>query len=95
MRSRPGAPSGKTNEGGTALNRHLYRAAIVAAWLASSVASAQFMKPGTSPESGFAGIWRIVDARPAPWAKPKAEKATPLLEYAIEIAAGTRKEVAE
>jgi len=75
------------------LNRHLCRAALVAASLASSIASAQFMKPGTSPEAGFAGIWRIVDAKPAPWAtaKSKAGKATPLLEYAIEIADGSVK----
>ncbi len=76
------------------MNRHLCRAALVAASLVSSVASAQFMKPGKSPESGFAGIWRIVGATPAPWAttaKAKAEKPTPLLEYAIEVAEGSVK----
>jgi uncharacterized protein YecT (DUF1311 family) len=68
-------------------------AALIAAALASGAASAQFMKPGTSPESGFVGVWRIVGATPAPWAtsKPKAANAAPVLEYAIEIAEGSVK----
>lgn len=50
------------------------------------------MKPGATPESGFAGVWRIVEAKPAPWsaAKPAAIKA-PLLEYAVEFAEGSVK----
>jgi uncharacterized protein YecT (DUF1311 family) len=75
------------------LKHYFCCAALMAACFASNVASAQFMKPGTSPESGFAGVWRIVGAKPAPWAstKPKAANAAPLLEYAIEIAEGSVK----
>lgn len=76
---------------GTVLIRNLCSAALVAGVLVSSFASAQFMKPGKSPESGFAGVWRIVDAKPAPWSKAKAPKAAPLLEYAIEIGDGSVK----
>ena len=69
-----------------------WSASIAAAALASGTASAgDFMKPGPLPESGFAGVWRIVAAKPAPWAKPKAGSTTPLLEYAIEIAEGSVK----
>ncbi len=45
------------------------------------------MPAGPSPESGLKGVWRVVRAQPAPWAKPhrltKAEE--PLLEYAVEF----------
>lgn len=75
------------------MNRPIYRAAFAAAALASTAALAQFMKPGPSPESGFAGIWRVVEAKPAPWAvsQPRVGKAAPLLEYAIEIGDGSVK----
>ena len=61
--------------------------------LASFSASAQFMKPGASPESGFAGVWRVVGAKAAPWAPKASTSATryPLLEYAIDFAAGEVK----
>ena len=51
------------------------------------------MKPGASPESGFAGVWRVVGAKPAPWAPSiDGRKARyPLLEYAIEFADGEVK----
>jgi uncharacterized protein YecT (DUF1311 family) len=55
-------------------------------------ASAQFMKPGASPESGVAGIWRVIAARPAPWEKsPRTKLAAPLLEYAVRFDEGETK----
>jgi uncharacterized protein YecT (DUF1311 family) len=78
---------------GDTVKLHFVRAAFAAALLASTGASAQFMKPGPSPESGFAGVWRVIGAKAAPWAKPgpRAERATPLLEHAIEISEGSVK----
>src|SRR5689334_13143918 len=57
----------------------------------ASPATAQFMKPGPSPESGFAGTWRVIAATPAPWesASPKRDK--PLLEYAVRFSDGETK----
>jgi len=51
--------------------------------------SGAMMPAGSSPEAGFAGIWRVVDARPAPWAPPRrlGRNEAPLLEYAIDFAA--------
>lgn len=51
------------------------------------------MPAGTSPESGLKGVWRVIRAEPAPWAKPrKLTKAqTPLLEYAVEFKDGEVK----
>jgi uncharacterized protein len=51
-------------------------------------AEAQMMPAGPSPESGFAGVWRVIGAVPAPWAAPrKLTKAdAPLLEYAVAFA---------
>jgi uncharacterized protein YecT (DUF1311 family) len=54
---------------------------------AAAVATAvQMMPPGPSPESGFKGLWRIVEARPAPWAHGVSK--APLLEYAVAFADG-------
>ena len=38
-----------------------------------------------TPEANFAGVWRIIDAKPAPWIKPFAltKDKAPLLEYAV------------
>jgi uncharacterized protein len=51
------------------------------------------MPLGPSPESGFAGVWRFIEAKPAPWAKPhtlsKAE--APLLEYGVDFVEGAVK----
>ena len=51
------------------------------------------MKAGASPESGFAGVWRVVGAKAAPWASKASTSTTryPLLEYAIDFAAGEVK----
>jgi uncharacterized protein len=45
------------------------------------------MPDGPSPESGLAGVWRMVRAQPAPWAKArKLDRAdAPLLEYAVDF----------
>jgi len=58
------------------------------------VATAGPMMPlGPSPEAGLAGVWRFIEAKPAPWAKPhslsKAE--APLLEYGIDFVEGAVK----
>ncbi len=51
------------------------------------------MPLGPSPESGLAGVWRFIEAKPAPWAKPhtlsKAE--APLLEYGVDFVEGAVK----
>ena len=69
-----------------AMKKCLPVAALVLA-LATSAAAEEMMRPGPSPESGLAGVWRVIDAKPAPWAKAhrltKAE--APLLEYAVEF----------
>ena len=55
-------------------------------------ASAQFMKPGATPESGFAGTWRVIAAAPAPWEKsPEPASGKSLLEYAVKFAQGETK----
>lgn len=69
-----------------------------AAALSAAVALALFLSAGRAasqptdptPEASFAGVWRIVGARAAPWAKPhKLEKReAPLLEYAVIFAKG-------
>ncbi len=71
----------------------IFAAAVAAALAFSGAVQAQFMKPGPSPESGLAGIWRVTAARPAPWVKPrKLTKAdAPLLEYAVEFRDGAVK----
>jgi uncharacterized protein YecT (DUF1311 family) len=42
----------------------------------------------TAPDSGLAGVWRVVGAQSAPWVKPKklTRADAPLLEYAVEFA---------
>ncbi len=63
-------------------------AGLVAFLLSSVTAAGQMMPAGPSPESGLAGVWRIIAVKPAPWAKPRALSKTdaPLLEYAVEFA---------
>ena len=45
------------------------------------------MPAGPSPDSGLAGLWRVIRAQPAPWIKPRklTRSDTPLLEYAVEF----------
>jgi hypothetical protein len=60
---------------------------LAAILFAASASAGPLMLPGPSPESGFAGMRRFIDAKPAPWAKPrKPTKAdAPLLEYAVDF----------
>jgi uncharacterized protein YecT (DUF1311 family) len=51
-------------------------------------ARAQDMMPlGSSPESGFAGVWRFIGAKSAPWTKPRrlSKADAPFLEYAVDF----------
>jgi uncharacterized protein YecT (DUF1311 family) len=43
-----------------------------------------------SPETGYAGAWRIVDARHAPWIKPHAlsKDEAPLMEFVLSFGSG-------
>ena len=69
--------------------------AVVATFSAlCGAATAGPMTPlGPSPESGLAGVWRFIEARPAPWAKPHALSKTeaPLLEYGVDFVEGAVK----
>jgi uncharacterized protein YecT (DUF1311 family) len=69
--------------------RFVRRAVAGVIALAALPASAQFMKPGASPEAGFAGTWRVVTAAPVPWEHAKSEKS--LLEYAVKFSEGDAK----
>ena len=53
----------------------------------------QMMPPGPSPESGLAGVWRVIGAQPAPWARPRrlTKADAPLLEFAVEFRDGEVK----
>jgi len=67
-------------------------AAIGALALSAPLASAQFMRPGATPESGFAGTWRVIAAAPAPWEHAsRVEGAKSLLEYAVKFSEGEAK----
>ncbi len=61
--------------------------AAVSLALVTTAAAGEMMPAGSSPESGLAGVWRIIAAVPAPWVKAhrltKAE--APLIEYAVEF----------
>jgi uncharacterized protein len=67
--------------------------AAAAILFATSASAGPMMPPGPTPESGFAGVWRIIAARTAPWAKPRplTKKDAPLLEYAVDFEAGVVK----
>jgi hypothetical protein len=60
---------------------------------ATAAVAGAMMPAGTGPESGQAGVWRVIDAKPAPWApQRKLTKAdAPLLEYAVEFGIGVVK----
>ncbi len=68
---------------------HLFGAIGLIALVFSSQAVAEsMMLAGASPEAGFAGVWRIIGAKAAPWAKPRdlSKEDAPLLEYAVDFA---------
>src|ERR1700748_518497 len=71
----------------------LFPAIAAAAILTAATAQAQMMTPDTSPDSGLKGVWRVITAKPAPWAKPHTlqKSETPLLEYAIDFSEGAVK----
>ncbi len=68
-------------------------AGLIATTLASPALAGSMMPAGKSPEAGLAGIWRVIEAKPAPWAKPRrlSKRDAPLLAYAIEFAANEVK----
>ena len=72
---------------------HVVRCALAGAIAATALpAAAQFMKPGDTPESGFAGTWRVIAATPAPWEKPASvQGGKSLLEYAVKFSEGEAK----
>jgi hypothetical protein len=51
------------------------------------------MPLGDSPQSGLAGAWRIIEAKPAPWSKPHtlSKADAPLLEYGVDFIDGAVK----
>jgi len=61
--------------------------AVPVIFFAASAWAGPMMPPGRSPESGFAGVWRIIGARSAPWVKPRklTKDDAPLLEYAVDF----------
>lgn len=71
------------------VERALARCVLVL-FLAAPAAAENMMRPGPSPEAGFAGVWRIIEAKPAPWAKPRSltKSDAPLLEYAVDFKNG-------
>ena len=68
-------------------------AGLIATIMASAALAGPMMPAGASPEAGLAGVWRIIEARPAPWAKPRrlSKRDAPLLAHAVEFAAGAVK----
>ena len=61
--------------------------AVAVILLAASAWAGPMMPPGPTPESGLAGVWRIIGAKPAPWAKPRTltKIDAPLLENAVDF----------
>ena len=80
------------------MSRRLAIAGLIVPLAFSAAQAGPMMLPGPSPEAGFAGVWRFIAAKPAPWAKinwAKPRKLTgkdvPLLEFAVEFAEGEVK----
>ena len=80
-------------DGVVTLTRVFAIAGLIAALPLSAAQSGPMMPAGPSPEAGFAGVWRIIGAKSAPWTKPRklTRKDAPLLEYAVEFAANEVK----
>jgi len=68
-------------------------AAVIAIALARPALAEPMMPAGASPEAGLAGVWRVIDAKPAPWSRQRrlTKRDAPLLAYAIEFAANEVK----
>jgi len=73
------------------MQRFLVSLAAVGALLL--VSGAAMMPAGPSPESGLAGMWRVIGAKPAPWSKPRKLTGAdaPLLEFALGFEDGAVK----
>ena len=73
--------------------RMAFAAIMAFAELCGAAAAGPMMPPGPSPESSLAGVWRVIEAKPAPWAKPHAlsKAEAPLLESGIDFAEGAVK----
>lgn len=67
--------------------------AATVAGLCGAATAGPMMPLGASPEAGLAGVWRFIEARPAPWAKPRAlsKAEAPLLEYGVDFVDGAVK----
>jgi uncharacterized protein len=67
--------------------------ALAAILFATSALAGPMMPVGPSPDVGFAGVWRIIAAKSAPWAKPRTLTKTdaPLLEFAADFENGVVK----
>ena len=69
-------------------------AAIAAfAGLCGAATAGPMMQLGPSPDAGLAGVWRFVEAKPAPWAKPRSlsKAEAPLLEFGVDFVEGAVK----
>jgi uncharacterized protein YecT (DUF1311 family) len=80
------------------MSRRLAIAALIVPLAFSGAHAGPMMPLGASPEAGFAGVWRVIEAKPAPWLKKpwvKSRKLTrkdvPLLEFAVDFADGEVK----
>jgi uncharacterized protein YecT (DUF1311 family) len=75
------------------MSRRLAIAAVIVPLAFFGAHAGPMLPPGPSPEAGFAGVWRVIEARPAPWLKPRklTRKDVPLLEFAVEFADGEVK----
>ena len=72
------------------MSRRLAIAGLIVPLAFSAAHAGPMMPPGPSPEAGFAGVWRIIEAKPAPWVKSRklTRKDVPLLEFAVDFADG-------
>ena len=63
------------------------------AGLCGAAMAGPMMPLGNSPEAGLAGGWRIIEAKPAPWSKPRtlSKADAPLLEYGVDFVKGAVK----
>jgi len=68
-------------------------AGLITLLFSSAVTAGPMLRPAPEPEAGFAGVWRVIGAKVAPWAKPRklTRKDAPLLEFAVDFAAGEVK----
>ncbi|MGO9699234.1 MAG: lysozyme inhibitor LprI family protein [Xanthobacteraceae bacterium] len=68
-------------------------AGLIALFFSSAPTAGPMPPAGLEPEAGFAGVWRVIEAKVAPWTKPHrlTRKDAPLLEFAIDFARGEVK----